>query len=169
MSTKFFYFLILAFTVTLSNTAFGQISGQKPHHHEGKKYELGLSLSLAHMEKENENALNTHIHLMRRFDPDNNWKRIALGLGFEYFFTEHKHYGLLGTVSINPIWDLICDVSPGILFTEHNNSQETQYVFHLELTYEFDMENFGIGPVIGMGLSEDDRHFTVGIHIGKGF
>ena len=39
----------------------------------------------------------------------------------------------------------------------------------LELTYEFEYKEFGIGPVIGLGLSEDDNHYMFGIHIGKGF
>ncbi len=56
-----------------------------------------------------------------------------------------------------------------ILVTEHNGSKEKQFVTQIELTYEFNCKHFGIGPVIGYGLSKDDNHYMVGLRMGKGF
>lgn len=155
----------LIFVMIFSNSVFGQSS----HHHADSRYEFGISVGLAHLVHENENSLSAHIHFLRKLDSENTWERISLGLGFESIFAEHKHYSFLGTISINPIWDLIFDISPGILITEHDGSSERQFVTHFELTYEFEYKSFGIGPVLGFGVSENDNHLMVGLHLGKGF
>ena len=121
------------------------------------------------MVKENENPFSAHVHVLRRLGSEKLWERFSAGAGFEYIFSEHEHYSIVGTISVNPIWALVFDVSPGILVTEHNGSKEKQFVTHIELTYEFHCKHFGIGPVIGYGLSKDDNHYMVGLHIGKGF
>lgn len=169
MTLKSIYIGTYTFVSVLLNTGFGQSTEHESHHHADSEYELGISFGLSHLTDEGENALGSHIHLLRRLGSEELSEKIALGLGFEYIFTEHPHYSLVGTVSINPIWALIFDISPGILITEHEGSKEKQFVTHLELTYEFEYRNFGIGPVIGLGLSEDDNHYMFGIHIGKGF
>ncbi|MBN2001149.1 hypothetical protein JW935_26640 [candidate division KSB1 bacterium] len=149
--------------VLFSSVAFCQLHSHH-HHHEGHKYEVGLSIGAAHLDREGETVPSTHIHAMRRIG-----EKTALGLGAEYFFTEHTHYSLLGTISYNPCLAFILDISPGILFSGHDGAQETHFVTHIELTYEFDLGVIGIGPVVGVGFSKEDRHYLAGFHLAKGF
>ena len=153
----------------LTGLIFGQSSEHHAHHHADSDYELGISAGISHLVHENENPFSAHIHLLRRLGSDGLKERISLGLGFEYIFSEHAHYSFVGTISVNPIWALIVDISPGVLITEHEGSLEKQFVTHFELTYEFDYKGFGIGPVVGFGFSEDDNHLMAGIHLGMGF
>jgi len=131
MKLKLFYTFPIIFSVILSNNIFGQVSEHDYHHHADSEYELGISIGIAHLVHENENPLSAHIHLMRRLGSEKMWERISLGLGFEYIFSNHEHYSVVGTISINPIWSLIFDISPGILITEHDGSEEKQFVTHL--------------------------------------
>lgn len=139
------------------------------HHHHGHAYELSLSLGLAHLKDEGDNAIGSHIHMLRRLGSGNELERISIGFGIEYIHTEHIHLSFLGTLSYNPIAALIVDISPGMLISEHNSKEEIQYITHLELTYEFDLDTFGLGPVVGMIFSDNEQHYMIGIHFGKGF
>lgn len=150
-------------------TGHGQTVGHESHHHAHSDYELGVSLGIANLIDEDEYAPSMHLHISKRLGSSELLERISLGLGAEYIFAEHQHYSFVGTISINPIWAVILDISPGILITEHEGSKEKQFVTHIELTYEFEYKEFGIGPVIGLGLSEEDNHYMIGIHLGKGF
>ncbi|MBN1408852.1 MAG: hypothetical protein JW956_13730 [Calditrichaceae bacterium] len=163
------YLLIVFFILMNFNPLIAQTSDQDGHHHEHADYELGLSLGMTRLVEEAENALSSHLHFSRKLGGTELLERFSLGLGFEYIFTKHPHYSVVGTISINPIWALIVDISPGVLITEHDGSKEKLFVTHLELTYEFDYQGFGIGPVVGAGFSEEDNHLMIGLHIGKGF
>ena len=105
---------------------------------------------------------------MKRLVSDDFWNRVALGVGIEYIFTEHTHYSILGTISYNPTGGLIIDIAPGILITKHEDKTETHFITHIEFTYEFDFESFGFGPVAGIAWSQEDKHYMIGIHFGKG-
>ena len=50
---------------------------ENEHHHHGHVYELGLSLGLAHLKEEGDNAIGSHIHLLRRLGTGNELERIA--------------------------------------------------------------------------------------------
>jgi len=126
-------------------------------------------VGLSHLVHENENAPGAHIHLLRKLGSEGLIERFSIGVGLEYLFTDPAHYSAVGTLSFNPAWALIFDISPGILFTEHEGEKEKLFVTHIELTYEFHFHEFGIGPVVGFGISEDDNHYMFGMHVGKGF
>lgn len=169
MKTSIIGVVVFFFILILSNTVQGQSSEHDSHHHGESKYELGISAGISHLIHENESPFSAHIHLLRRLGEEGLRERISMGLGFEYIFAKHAHYSFVGTVSINPIWDLILDISPGVLVTEHEGNLEKQFVTHFEMTYEFHLEEFGIGPVVGFGYSEGDNHVMIGVHLGKGF
>ncbi len=149
----------------------GEIMGQQiehKHHHHDHLYELGVSLGLVHLMEDDINTTSSHVHLFRRLGSENYLEKTAIGIGVEYVFTEHTHLSFLGTFSYNPVGGLIIEISPGILISEHENKKEIQYLSHIELTYEMDFKSFGFGPVVGVAFAEDDRHYTFGIHLGKG-
>ncbi|MBI9071850.1 MAG: hypothetical protein JEY94_09640 [Melioribacteraceae bacterium] len=139
------------------------------HAHGSHDYEFGISVGMAHLSEEDENAPSAHLHLLKSLGSEGMLSKFSLGAGFEYIFTEHTHYSIVGTISVNPISAFILDISPGLLFTEHDGESENQFVTHMELTYEFEFHGFGIGPVVGVGFAKEDNHLMAGIHIGKGF
>lgn len=164
-----FYFYCLALLLMSTVSLMGKESGHNHlHHHHGHNYELGLSLGYTHLTEDKINAPSSHLHLTRRLGSENAIQRFSLGLGAEYIFAEETHITFLGSFSYNPVAAFIIDLSPGLLIAEHEGETEYQYISHLEFTYEFDMHSFGIGPVFGVAFSSDDRHYSVGIHIGKG-
>ena len=163
---KIHYSAILVFGI-LCHTALGQTSDHH-HHHEDHLYELGLSLGLAHLERESDNAFGTHLHLMRRMADEGPGEKAALGFGVEYLFTEHTHISFLGTFSYNLHKALWLDIAPGLLISEHEGETESGWIAHIEFTWEMDMFSIGLGPVLGVALSEEDRHYMIGIHIGRG-
>ncbi|MBN2414130.1 hypothetical protein JXQ31_20820 [candidate division KSB1 bacterium] len=158
--------------IFISKVIYGQEhdhdNDHKAHHHEGHVYELGFSPSITLIKPEDETAPSLHLHAHRRLGSENFKQRLSVGLGVETIFTEHLHYSLLASFSYNPFAAFIIDVSPGILFVEEEDESIREYLTHIELTYEFDLGQIGIGPVVGMALSSEDTHYMVGVHIGKG-
>ena len=97
-----------------------------------------------------------------------NESKFAVGLGYERIFDEHKH-NTIGVVGVyRPIDRLSFNLSPGITF-EGESANEINFAFHAETTYEFEINNFHIGPVIEFAYDPEDIHLSLGIHIGYGF
>lgn len=162
--SRFLLFLLFVAPCTLS----AQHHIHEGHSHSHSDFEIGLSVGIANLVDENENAPSAHLHFLRKVGSEGLLNRISIGAGFEYIFSEHTHYSIVGTISLNPYSAFKLDISPGILVTEHEEEKEKQFVTHIELTYEFDYLGFGIGPVIGYGFAKEDNHFMAGIHIGIG-
>jgi hypothetical protein len=40
---------------------------------------------------------------------------------------------------------------------------------HIETVYEFEINDFHIGPVLGLGYDPEDYHIGLGLHLGYGF
>lgn len=169
MSKRLIWLQLTIILLTYPHAIFAQQLKNERHHHNEHVYELGISLGLAHLKKEGDNAIGSHVHIFKRLGSGNELERIAIGFGIEYIFTEHSHMSFLGTLSFNPFAAFIIDISPGILKTEHDSEKEIKYITHLELTYEFDLNSFGLGPVVGTTFSGDDQHYMIGLHFGKGF
>ena len=149
----------------------GQIHAQNEHHHhhEGHPYEIGLSLGAAQLEPDGERAFGGHLHGMRRFGDEGILRRFSAGIGVEILLTEHPHYSFMGTLAYNPLLSFILDVSPGIVWTEHEGETESHFLMHIEMLYEFDFHAFGLGPLIGMAMTEAHNHYMIGLYIGKAF
>ena len=161
-------FNVLTLIMLLSVMLHAQNHEHDGHNHGDSLYEFGISLGAANLVNESEYAASAHVHILRKLGEQGVMSHLAVGAGFEYIFAEHKHYSLVTTLSVNPVAALIFDISPGILFTEYESEEENQFVTHFELTYEFDLKGFGMGPVVGYGIAQEDNHFMFGIHSGIG-
>ena len=142
---------------------------EKGHIHHDHANEIGMAAAYAYMEPEGESAFGLHLHLMRRLQGESFKKYFGLGAGFETIFADHMHYNVMGSIAVYPYRDLVVVLSPGILFVEHNDELKERYSTHLEAVYGFLFGGCEIGPVIGIAQSGDDTHYTIGIHLGKGF
>jgi len=82
-----------------------------------------------------------------------------MGLGYERIFDDHKHQtiGIVGTY--RPVNLLSINVSPGLTF-ENNDASELRFALHLESSYEFELGNFHLGPVLEFAY---DPHQSYGL------
>ena len=59
------------------------------------------------------------------------------------------------------------NIAPGI--TSEGDESVTNFALHIESTYEFEVGNFHIGPVLEWAYDPEDVHISLGLHIGYGF
>lgn len=140
-------------------------------HHENHHHlnEIGISLGIVWMQPEAETAPGLHIHYMRRIGDEGIARYIGIGLGFEVIFSDHRHYNIMGTLGIFPWKELVITLSPGLLIAKEELETHRQFSFHVEIMWEFEVSGWGMGPALGFAVSGENTHFTLGIHIGKGF
>jgi len=62
---------------------------------------------------------------------------------------------------------LTFNISPG-LTTEDKNS-DLNFALHLESAYEFEINDFHIGPAFEIAYDPEDIHISLGLHVGYGF
>jgi len=139
------------------------------HNHHGHEMEVGISAAYIHLDAENESASGLHLHLMRRLKGGEFLQHFAVGLGLEGVFADHKHYSAMGSIGVFPWRNLVVTLSPGVAFADHEGEWETNYITHIEASYGFMVGEYEVGPVMGYAKSAEDRHYSVGIHLGKGF
>ena len=72
------------------------------HGHDVSGPELGISAGYVHLEKEEEDALGVHAHLLHRLGDDGIRGHLAIGVGAEYLFAEEEHYALMLSLAASP-------------------------------------------------------------------
>lgn len=134
------------------------------HGHSNHRNEIGIGISPVYFLNEKEFALQFHTHYTY------NLKNTNFGIGFAYerIFDEHKHntFGIVG--SYRPYDRFSVALSPGITFTD-NESSDLKFALHIETLYEFEINDFHIGPLLEFAYDPDDYHISFGIHAGFGF
>ncbi len=133
-------------------------------HHSHHRNEIGLAVSPYYFFKEKEWTYGVHFHYLY-YIKDNKW---GFGLGYERIFDDHEHqtYGLVASYRL--IEKLSLNLAPGFTF-ENEEDSSAAFALHLETTYEFEMGNFHIGPVMELAYDPEDIHFSLGIHLAFGF
>lgn len=163
---------ILAFSVLLMVA--GPVAAQSDKHEEHQAHgdhihEVGVSLGITHLEHDDEFAPIVHLHYSKRLAHESFMKHFGIGLGLEAIIFEEMHYNVMGVFNIYPSGGFEISLSPGILFVEGEEEFTSAFAFHVEMGYSFDLDFIEIGPVIGASFSGDDEHYSIGVHIGKGF
>ncbi len=153
--------LLIIFVITGFNTLVCQEVSHD--HHEHNSNEVGIGNSIVYFVEGKELAYGMHLHYIY-YIPHT---KFGLGIGYERIFDEHKHnsFGIIGTYS--PVNRYYLSISPGITFED--NSSEMKFTMHFESTYEFEIGNFHLGPVVSFAFDPEDYHFGLGIHLGYGF
>ena len=167
-------YIVIGFVVLVNITLCGRIalaSEDVSHDASGKDhgesgFELGLSVGYAYLEAEKDEAPVIHAHLMKRLSGEGLQKYFSLGFGIETILTDEKHYAAMVTMAVHPTDNIILSLSPGVAWEEHEGETESAYVTHIEAAYVFEVSHYHIGPVVGYSKTEDDKHYTIGIHIG---
>ena len=142
---------------------FGQNNEQIEHHHEHNN-EIGIANAPVYFVNEKEISYGLHIHYIHNIHDT----KYGVGIGYERIFDEHKHntIGIVG--SYRPFNRLSINISPGITFENKEISNMT-FALHLETSYEFEVNNFHLGPNLEFAYDPEDYHISLGIHIGYGF
>ena len=141
------------------------IYGQEVNHdHDHHKYELGVANSLVYFAGEDEYAYGFHLHLVRNISHS----KFGYGIAYERIFDKHKHntIGIVG--SYIPFKSLHISIAPGVSFEDAEPS-ELKFAFHTEASYDFDLWNFHVGPLLEFAFDPEDYHISLGLHIGYGF
>ena len=149
--------------IALGQNVFGQDEDHAEHDH-GHHHEIGIANAPVYFIKEKELSYGLHFHYLYTI----NHSKFGIGLGYEQIFDEHQHriIGVIG--SYRPVDKLSINVSPGVTF-EGEDTFNMNFVMHLEITYELELHDFHLGPVLGFSYDPEDYHISLGVHIGYGF
>ena len=123
--------------------------------------ELGASIGYVYLEEEKADGVNLHLHLMKRLS-----EYFSIGAGVERIFSNEAHYGAMITLGIHPSNNLTLSVSPGREWAKHDGEWESGYATHIEASYMFEGSGFHYGPTVGYSKTQEDKHYTLGIHFG---
>jgi len=145
---------------------FGQnLIAQNDEHIEHNHHnEIGIANASVYFLNEKEFAYGLHIHYLRSI----NHSQFGIGLGYEKIFDQHQHQtiGIVGNFKPNDRINI--NVSPGITFEDQEYSI-IRFAMHLETSYEIEIYDFHLGPVLEFAYDPEDIHISLGIHIGYGF
>ena len=150
--------LIACALVTIQGRCFAQ---HEDHHEQVHKWEIGIANGIVYFLNEQEWSYGLHTHIVRAIGETH----FALGMGYERIFDEHGHNTLSGVISYMPLDGLAVTAAPGIAFS---STGLVEFATHLEMTYEFEIKNYHVGPLIEWAIEPDEMHFTLGLHVGFG-
>ncbi len=163
----FFYPLIFWFSMTPPLT-FAQ---EAPifydiNEHSHSDLELGVSIGYARLEEEKKDALNLHLHIMKRLSDYGIQQYISVGAGVETILSSENHVGAMLSIAIHPTERLVVSFSQGLEWANHEGDWESSLASHVEASYLFEATDFHYGPVIGYSKASDKQHYTIGLHFG---
>ena len=122
-----------------------------------------------------------HAHYIKGVALDN---KLGLGLGFETILEDHTHnsYNLMCVYRFGSKINGFLSVAygAGILMSseesheEHEEDHEEEitssFAQHVEIVYELNhKQNFCYGPVLDIGLDNNEIHYMIGFHVGRIF
>lgn len=133
-------------------------------HEHNHSQEIGASVGPVYFINDNEFGLSTHIHYVYNL-PET---KFGLGVGYEHIFSKIKHNFVGAEINYRPISPLTLNLSPGVVF-EGDKNVNKDFALHFEISYEFELGAFHIGPVVEAAWHAKEYHVSCGAHFGVGF
>lgn len=132
-----------------------------------KNNNVGFGLGMAYMVDQNTWAPGIHIHYDRSLGEK---KRISIGAGSELLMGDDRHTSLALSIAYRLTEAISVGYSPGLEFhLDDSEENGAHFAQHIEISYEFDLDWFHIGPMLEYGFCKEDAHLMFGIHTGFGF
>ena len=155
----------ILFTISLLTLLISQIEHEHNHNHDHKN-EIGMAIGIVPGHEGEESNLGLHLHYVKGLGEHNHF---GIGLSLETILDEHQHnsMSLLGLYHFDNGFTI--SYAPGILFSEHDGNSEPHFTQHFEFYYEFELEQFHIGPQFDFGIEDGELHYMFGIHLGLDF
>ena len=152
-----FLFILNLLVISLSFCESGHIHSHKHNN------ELGFAVGVVPGHDNEENNIGLHLHYIKGVGDHNDF---GIGISLETIFDEHAHnsISIIGTYHFNNGFTVA--YAPGILFSEHDDEKETIFTQHFEFYYEFELNQFHLGPQIDFGFEKDEIHYMLGLHFG---
>ena len=126
--------------------------------------EFGTGNYLTYLAGEQELAYSLHLHYLRSIEGS----RFGIGTGFEQIFDEHRHRTLALIGTYRPFIPLTLSLAPGLLFPNKENPG-IRFALHTEAVYEFELNQFHLGPALEFATSFDEYHLSLGLHFAFAF
>ena len=161
MLNKFSLLLLVATLPFIAKSQSEELDHDCDHQHH--KHEIGMANSPTYYVKEKEFTYGMHFHYTYTLGES----KFGIGLGYEQIFDEHEHKTAGIVFSYRPFERLSLNVSPGL--TSEAAEDHLLFALHLESSYEFEIGNFHIGPLIEIAYDPEDYHTSLGLHVGYGF
>lgn len=131
--------------------------------HKHYRNEIAIAISAPYFVNEKILSYSLHVHYIYTIPKT----KFGIGAAYEGIILNPKHntFGLL--TSYRPIEHLSFILSPGISF--ENNNSTPFFSLHTEISYEFEIGKFHIGPAFEFAYDPNDYHISLGLHVGFGF
>lgn len=127
------------------------------------KNEMGIAFSPPYFINEKLVSLSIHTHYIHNIRQT----KLGIGFGYEKILLKPKHNTFVIVTSYRPFESLNFTLSPGVTF--EINNYVPFFSLHAETTYEFELDQFHIGPALEFAYDPNDFHISLGIHVGFGF
>ena len=160
---KLFPLTFIAATL-ISVCGHAQDEENEGHHHH--KNEISAATGIVPLVAEDKLTVGFHLHYIRGVGKNS---RFGVGVGLETILDEHKHYTLSVVLQYRIHKGLILAIAPGLLMRKEGSANVFQFAQHIEITYEFELKKFHIGPVAELGIELTGIHYMGGIHFGIDF
>lgn len=151
--------------VVCSATVMGQADKEDPE--KSGSNTIGIGIGMAYLVNETDWAPGLHLHYSRALGEKQNF---SLGTGMELIIGEHQHAGVSLAMEYAPFAGLSLGYGPCLEIPISSNTDHgMELIHHIEISYEFELRYFHIGPMVEYGFNRDDKHMMLGLHTGYNF
>ena len=157
----------MKFKILLYLLIISRIFSESGHNHNhSHNNEFGIAIGIVPGHEDEDDNIGLHLHYIKGIGEHNNF---GIGISLETIFDEHKHnsVSIMGTYHFDNGFTIA--YAPGILFSEHDGESETEFTQHFEFYYEFELEDFHLGPQFDIGYEDGEIHYMLGVHFGIDF
>ena len=128
--------------------------------------EISAAIGIVPLPSEKIVSGGIHLHYIRGVGMK---KKFGIGLGFEYIIDAHKHYTVSTVFQYRIYKGLSLAYAPGLLILKEEDNYDLHLAHHVEMAYEFELNQFHIGPVFEVGIEPLGVHYMAGVHLGVDF
>ena len=153
----------ILFIISLLNLLISQIEHEHIHEHE-HEFSIAIGLVPGHLDEETNVGL--HAHYIKGIGNNNDF---GIGLSLETILDDHSHnsISLIGSYHFDNGFSVA--YAPGIIISDSNEDSNDRFTQHFEFCYEFEFNQFHLGPQFDLGIDNDEIHYMFGIHLGLDF